>query len=86
MASSGCSAGVDHMGLHSDIRDKDGAEVVRPQIMDKYAERKFILVCVIVLISCAYVALKIIPPESFQVIIGWVMSVFIAGDVWEAKK
>lgn len=54
--------------------------------MDKYAERKFILVCIIVIVACVYVALKIIPPDAFQVIIGWVMSAYIAGDVWEGKK
>jgi hypothetical protein len=57
-----------------------------PNQMDKYAERKFILVCVIVFVSCFFVAFKIIPPDAVQVIIGWVMSAYIAGDVWEGKK
>lgn len=53
--------------------------------MTRYHSRKFILSAAIVLINSVFVACGVITPQIYQNIIGWTITAYIAGNVWQKK-
>lgn len=53
--------------------------------MTRYHSRKFILAAAIVLINSVFVACGVISPLIYQNIIGWTITAYIAGNVWQKK-